>query len=492
MATTDAQVRKLMEELNKHGKVGLAAARAGMDRKTARKYRDAAALPSQMKQPRTWRTRDDPFEADWPEIALRLAEAPELEAKTIFEELISRRPQLYEPGQLRTLQRRVRQWRAEAGPDKTVFFAQAHVPGDAMQTDFTWATELGVTINGEPFPHMLCHAVLPYSNWEWAIPCRSESMAAIKRGVQAAIFRLGKVPRCHQTDNSTAATHDLANGKRGFNSEYVAFMRHLGMEPRTIEVGEKHQNGDVEALNGAMKRRLEQHLLVRGSRDFASIDEYESWLHGTIEKANTLRAAKVSEELARMRPLAVSRLPEYVELDVLVTAWSTIRVRHNAYSVPSRLIGETVRVRVYEDKLQVFYGGQLQLTVERLSGRNGHRINYRHIIWSLVQKPGAFALYRYREDLFPTLAFRRAYDSLLERNAARRADVEYLRILHLAASTMESEVETSIELLLGEGGITSSDQVKSLVSASRSEVPHLDVPKVDLRSYDALLEEVGS
>jgi hypothetical protein len=484
-----------MEELSKHGKLGLAAMRAGMDAKTARKYREKQKLPSQLKQPRTWRTRENPFEEDWPAIAARLAEAPELEAKTLFEELLAKAPGKYEPGQLRTLQRRVRDWRATRGPDKEVFFAQAHRPGEAMQTDFTSGTELGITIGGEAFAHLLCHPVLPYSNWEWATVCRSESMAALRRGVQAAVFQLGRVPEWHQTDNSTAATHTPVKGKGTFNEDYQALTRHLGMKPRTIEPGEKEQNGDVEALNGAFKRRLEQHLLVRGSRDFDSVAAYEAWVQEVATKANRLRAERVAEELTAMRPLKVDRLPEYTEEDVLVTGWSTIRVKHNAYSVPSRLIGEKVRVRLYEDRLEVFHRGQHQLTMARLHGRGGHRVNYRHVIWSLVQKPGAFALYRYREDLFPSLAFRRAYDVLQDKHAGRKADLEYLRILHLAASTLEADVEATLDQLLAGGGLSSAEQVKALVKPARPDVPELAVPEVDLRSYDALLasdEEVAS
>lgn len=183
-----------MEELSKHGQLGRAAMKASMDPKTARKYREAGRLPSEMKAPREWRTRVDPFERDWPLVMARLEDAPELESKTLFEWLQSRDPERYEAGQLRTLQRRVRQWRAQQGPDRRVYFAQAHVPGEAAQTDFTWATELGITIGGEPFEHMLCHVVLPYSNWQWATVCHSESLAALKHGVQSALFRLGRVP----------------------------------------------------------------------------------------------------------------------------------------------------------------------------------------------------------------------------------------------------------------------------------------------------------
>jgi hypothetical protein len=496
VAVTDSQVRKLMEELTKHGELGLAAAKAGMDPKTGAKYRDLGKFPSERKEPRGWRTREDPFEADWPIIAGRLKDAPEFEAKTLFELLLADHPDRYEPGQLRTLQRRVTEWRAKHGPDKEVFFAQVHRPGEAMQTDFTWGTELGITIRGEPFPHMLCHPVLPYSNWEWVTVCQSESMQAIKRGVQSAVFRLMKVPKFHQTDNSTAATHRPAEdqpGKRPFNEEYVALMQHLGMTPRTIEVGESEQNGDVEALNGAFKRRLVQHLLVRRSKDFESVEAYEAWVQQVATKANHLRATKLAEELAVMRPLSVERLVEYTEERVPVTAWSTIRVKHNTYSVPSRLINQTVRVRVFDDRLEVFFGDSHQLTVERLLGRNNHCINYRHIIWSLVQKPGAFAQYRYREDLFPSLEFRRAYDCLQEKYAGRKADVEYLRILHLAASTMESAVAAALERLLAAGGVGSAEQVKAMVSPEQPAVPTLSIPEVDLSTYDELLSaEVAS
>lgn len=495
MIATDAQVRKLMEELNKHGKLGLAAMRAGVDPKTAAKYRDAGRLPSEMKAPRTWRTREDPFDEVWPVIVSKLEDAPEFEAKTLFEWLVTTVPDGgWEPGQLRTLQRRVRDWRATAGPDKEVYFAQLHKPGDAMQTDFTWGTELEVTIAGEPFPHLLCHPVLPYSNWEWVTLCQSESMAAIKRGVQAALFQLGRVPTWHQTDNSTAATHDLADGKRGFNDDYRAFIEHFGMKPRTIQVGKSNQNGDVEALNGALKRRLKQHLLVRGSRDFESVEFYEAWLQSVVQSANGLRHTRIAEELAVMQVLAVERLKEHTEEDVLVTGWSTIRVKHNAYSVPSRLIGEWVRVHLYDDKLDVRYGEKSQLVVDRLHGRNGHHINYRHIIWSLVQKPWAFAQYRYREELFPSLVFRKAYDALLATNEGRTADIEYLRVLHLAASTMESEVEAVLERLLAAGTLSSAGQVKASVAPARPQVPMLETPEINLADYDSLLgtEEVAS
>jgi hypothetical protein len=266
-------------------------------------------------------------------------------------------------------------------------------------------------------------------------------------------------------------------------------MRHLGMTPRTIGVGQKEQNGDVESANGALKRRLKQHLLLRGSCDFESVEAYTCWLHGVLAQANGLRQRRLREELSAMRPLSVKRLPEYRGEKVKVTSYSTIRVARNTYSVPSRLIGEQVQVRVFDDRLEVHYGDKRQAVMARLRGTDKHRIDYRHIIWWLVQKPGAFDRYRYREDLFPTLVFRRAYDTLVAHSpTTRQADIEYLRLLHLAASTMESEVEAALCLLEAEGQPPCAETVKSLVEAPQAPaVVDMEAMEVDLGAYDALL-----
>ena len=506
MTSTDVQVRKLMEEHSKTGRVEVSGLRAGMDRKTARKYLGGKKLPSELHEERTYRTRIDPFEASWPAIKAQIAAAPELEAKTIFEDLLDRRPGQFKPGQLRTLQRKIKSWRAEEGPEKEVFFAQLHRPGEAAQTDFTDANELGITIAGASFLHLLCHFVLPYSNWQCATICKSESMAAIKRGVQTAVFRLGRVPQFHQTDHSTSATHKLSKADkakaqrddaqsapaRGFNKEYVDFMEHLGMTPRTIAVGEKEQNGDIEAANGALKRRLNQLLILRGSRDFEDLSEYQRFIDKTTSKLNAARVTRVREDLEHMSILNVDRLVEFKEIDVRVTSWSTIRVKRNTYSVHSRLIGEQVRVRLYEDRLEVRYNGKLQLTCERVLGEGGNLINYRHLIWSLVRKPGAFERYRYREALFPTIVFRRTYDSLCARLDSRKATIEYLRILKLAADTMESAVEGALSKLLAAGKAPLADSIREEVAPNHTKVPQLDDPEVNLIEFDELLGALGA
>ena len=480
-----------MQEMSKHGEVGKAALKSGMDRETARKYIELGKFPSELHTERTYRTREDPFAEHWPEMADMLDAAPELEAKALFEFLLGQHPGTYPPGQLRTFQRRVRQWRAAQGPDKEVFFAQEHRPGEATQTDFTWCNVLEVTIQRVPFEHMLCQSVLPFSNWQWATVCLSESLMALRRQIQQVAFKLGRITDWHQTDNSTAATHDLETGKRGFNKDYQDLMDHFGLKPRTIKIRASNQNGDVESFNGVLKRRLKQHLLLRGSRDFDSVETYEAWVQEVLGQANELRQHKVAEELAVMREVNVSRLLEYVEERPTVSSWSTIRVKKNSYSVPSRLIGEQVRVRTYETRLEIRYAGKLELVVDRLLGRNKHRIDYRHIIWSLVQKPGAFARYMYRQELFPSLTFRRAYDALSEAHSGFQADVDYLRVLHLAASTMEADVEAALDLLLEQGQVPRFMQVKALVAPDMPEVPQMTAYEVDLDDYDGLLDAVG-
>jgi hypothetical protein len=374
-----------------------------------------------------------------------------------------------------------------------VFFPQQHRPGEAAQTDFTHTGELGLRLQGEAYAPLLCHVVLPYSNWQWACRCQSESFLALKYGLQEALFRLGRAPEWHQTDNSTGATHRVRTGQRDFNAEYVDLMAHLGMKPRTIAVGKKEQNGTVEAHHGAFKRLLRQRLLDRESPEFASEEAFDQWLERALHNENSRRQTRFQEELAVMKPLTVVRLPEFKDLTVWVSQNSTINVLGNLYSVPPRLMRQPVRVRIYENHLRVFYGDTPIQDMPRLTGRSHHAIDYRHVIWSLVQKPGAFSRYRYREALFPTLVFRRAYEALQAAYPGTAGDAAYLRILHLAASTQESEVHSALELLWEAGQVPEVERVKELVHPlPRPVIPVMAIPTVDLALYDTLLGEMHS
>ena len=494
MTATDAQVRMVMRERQQGRTQTQAALRANLgSRHTVAKYERLARLPSELQAPRPYRTRADPFAADWPALAAMLARAPELEARTLFDWLSEQRPGVYQEGQLRTLQRRVALWRAEHTlPLLTL--EQVHRPGEVLQTDGVWLSHLGVTISGEPFPHVLIHSVLPYSNWEWGRVAQSESGLALRLGLQSALAQLGHVPRIHQTDNTSAATHRLGvvdrgqtAGERGYNAEYQELVDHFGLEPRTIHVHSPNENGDVEAGNGALQRALEQHLLLRGQRDFASVEAYEQFLARLFTQRNARRQARLAEELAVMRPLRVNPLSDRRELRVRVSAGGLIRVLARTYSVPSGLVGKLVTAQVGEWQITLWYANRCWEPLARLTTRNAHPVQYRHVIDTLLRKPGGFRDYRYRDDLFPTAVFRQAWDALCARLPPRRADLAYLRILKLAATTLEVEVAAVLETLLAGSDAWDDSTVAARARPQADAPPTVTTGTVDLASYDALL-----
>ena len=407
---TNQQYRKLMSEYQETGNVTNSALKAGMSRRIARKYLQGGQPPEELQAKHTWRTRKDPLVEIWPQAEAMLAEAPDLEAKALLEYLWERAPWAVQEKHLRTFQRRVKLWRLAHGPDKEVFFPQDWEAGGALQLDWTNADELAVTIAGQPYEHLLCHCVLPHSNWEWATPCLSESLLSCRQGLQEALHRLGKVPGELRVDNSSAATHRVGGGGTGreFNEQFASLCEHYGLFPRTIGIDCPNENGDVESSNGHLKRRMRQHLLLRGSRDFASEECSQGFLHQVLERGNQRRQESLAVELAAMKPLPPTRLSEYDEVICRVSSASTIRVKKVGYSVPARLIGQELKAEVYERELKLYSGRELLLVLPRHCGDRGVVLNYRHVIDHLLRKPGAFERYRYREQLYPSSSFRGA------------------------------------------------------------------------------------
>src|SRR4051794_41291247 len=261
-----------------------------MDDKTARKYRRLNQLPSEVGMEHAWRTRPDPFAEVWPQLEEQLALNPGLEAKTLFEALQRQHPGRFADGQLRTLQRRLKQWRAEHGPAKEVFFAQVHHPGRLGASDFTHCTGLGVTIAGAPFPHMIYHFVLTYSNWETGTVCFSESLESLSEGLQNALWELGGVPQLHRTDRLTAAVQPGVEGPASFKQRYQALLGHYGLQGQAIQAGKGNENGDAEQSHHQFKRALDQALMMRGSRDFTSQDSYWAFVRQLFGQQNAGRA----------------------------------------------------------------------------------------------------------------------------------------------------------------------------------------------------------
>ena len=489
---TDRQVRKLFDGLASGQTLALAAERAGMHRETARRYRRLGKLPSEVAVVHGWRTREDPFEEVWDEAVEFLEGNAGLEAKTIFEYLQRTYPGQFQDGQLRTFQRRVKTWRATEGPGKEVFFTQVHEPGKLCQSDFASMNGLGVRIGGQAFDHMVYHFVSTYSNWESHTVCFSESFESLSEGLQNALWRFGGVPLEHQTDRLSAAVNNLTNPEE-FARCYEALLDHYGLKGRKTNPSSPNENGDVEQRHHRFRRAVDQALMLRGSRDFDTRGQYEAFLKVLSEQLNSGREVRQREELTVLRPLPAYRLESWKRIRLRVRSGSLITVHHNAYSVPSRLIGECVDVRLYAEYLEVWYGQRLVESMPRLRGRGKHQITYRHIIDWLVRKPGAFENYRYREEMFPTSRFRMAYDAL-KQSSPGRADRHYLEILQMAAMEGEAHVDDVLRLLLDrDQPIAPRSVAEHLGDAGDIPAPtEIFIEPVDLGVFDELCCEAVS
>ena len=488
---TDQQVVLLRQKIMEGKTQKAAAASAAMSERSARKWQRGEVLSERKKARRRWRSRPDPFVDVWESDVVPLLQSdPEgdLSATTILEWLDERHSGRFGISQLRTLQRRIRDHRALHGPDREVYFQQDHPPGREAQVDFTHCGELGVTIGGEPLRHLLFHLVLSHSGWSYAEVCFGETFVALVKGLQGALWELGGVPSVVRTDNMSAATHDLKNSRgRAMNARYEAVLAHYGVEHTRTNPRSSHENGVVEQGHRRLKNAVVQALILRGSRDFDTEQEYTEFVRRIVDRRNRLVASKLKRERRHLMPLPPTPVPEYARYRARVRRWSTIRVANRTYSVPSRLIGMEVDVRLYADHIEVYYKDHLAESMERIHGTREAQIDYRHIVGSLVRKPGAFARYGFREQMFPSQTFRLAYDALCGWRG-ERADVEYVRILHLAATTMESKVDRALRRLLESGLSFDYAMVRRLSAPAPPPILELKLSgTVDLGVYDRLL-----
>lgn len=482
---TDNQVRRLFKLKHTEKSIADAAMKSGMSENTARKYLKKHQLPSELRVPHTWRTREDPFSDDWDEVKSFLEINPGLEIKTLFNHLQRENPGKYQDGQLRTLQRRVKQWRALEGPAKEVFFDQQHYPGDLCQSDFTHMSDLEITIKGELFRHMIYHFVLTYSNWETGTICFSESFESLSEGFQNAIWELGGVPKRHQTDRLTAAVQNITPST--LNEDYKALLKYYKMDVRYSNARCPNENGDVEQRHYRFKQAVDQALMLRGSRDFESRELYAYFLRQVFRELNAGRSDRFQEELKVMKSLPEKRLDACKEFDVRVRKGSTISIQHNIYSVHSRLIGEKVRVKLYAEHLEIWFAQRRIDVIPRLHGRGKHCINYRHIIDWLVRKPGAFENYRYRDDLYPSTRFRMAYDWLCIHRPSR-ASQEYLAILKLAAYETELGVDAVLQKIINQGDRFDLSEIETQVKSGQriTRITDIAIDTVNLKYFDTL------
>lgn len=465
-----------------------AAAKAGVSVRSGRRIEKEERVPP--RERRSWRTRQDPLSLVWEDELVPLLERePELTGLTLLEYLEDHHPGQYDDTVLRTLQRRVKQWKALHGPARDVIFRQQAEPGLMGLSDFTHPDDR-ITINGQPFPHLLYQFRLAYSGWRSVTVVQGgESYAALAAGLQRALRYLGGSPRQHRTDSLSAAFNNQQNRWTGV---YDALCRHYGMQPNRNNAGQSHENGAIECANGSFKRRLSQALKVRGSRQFASVADYQRFIDRVVERLNRRISGRFKEEQSLLRRLPDSDFAAYSDVAVKVTRSSTIEVRRVVYTVPSQLIGERLRVHLHHDHLQCYLGQALVITLPRIYPPPGtsraRRVDYRHVIHALAAKPQAFRRAQLRDDLLPSDTYRalwRCVDARLDEREACKWMVTVLRL----AYDYDCEGVLGAELLhAGERDSLPTRQQLQARFLPRQPHRHSTAPQHCLSGYDRLLK----
>jgi hypothetical protein len=479
-------------KIRKNKSQELAAAKAGISERSARRIESLATLPSQTPR-RYWRSRVDPFADVWDaEVMPLLKGAPKLMAVTLLRKLQDDHPERFPDGVLRTLQRHIRHWRALEGPAKEVFFPQEHAPGQQGLSDFTAVGDLRITIADVSFPHILYHFVLAFSRWEHAeVVEGGESFEALSKGLQNALWQAGGVPQEHRSDSLSAAFKNLAQ-EEDFTVRYTALLDHYGMAGTRNNRGLSHENGSVEASHRYLKEAIEQALLLRGHRDFEDRAAYEGFVREAVMRRNRRNAAAFRIEREQLQELPQRRTTDFVEEEARVTRCGTFTVRGVLYSAPSRLIGHRLKVRLYSDRLECFLSGALVLTLARgrrspINGR-GRMIDYRHFVDALKRKPQAFKGLVFRDELFPREAYRRMWEQLECRLPQRQACQTIVALLEMAARDgVEGVLAERLQALLAAGELPDVKRLREEFAPRKVELPLITVEMPMARVYDALL-----
>ena len=478
--------------IRKNKSQALAAAKAGIGERSARRIQRSATLPSQNPR-RYWRSRADPFVDVWDsEVLPLLRGAPKLMAVTLLRKLQDEHPDRFPDAMLRTLQRHIRQWRALEGPSREVFFAQEYAPGHRGLSDFTAMGELRITIAGAPFAHILYHFVLAFSRWEHAeVVEGGESFEALSKGLQNALWQAGGAPQEHRSDSLSAAFKNLAE-EEDFTVRYTALLDHYGMAGTRNNRGLSHENGSVEASHRYLKEAIEQMLLLRGHRDFECRAAYEGFVREAVMRRNRRNAAAFVIEREELQDLPLRRTTDFVEEEARVTRCGTFTVRAVLYSAPSRLIGHRLKVRLYSDRLDCYLCGALVLTLARgrrspVSGR-GRVIDYRHFVDGLKRKPQAFKGLVFRDALFPRETYRRTWEQLDLRLTQRQACQTIVALLEMAARDgVEGVLAERLDALLAAGELPDVKRLREEFAPRKVELPLITVEMPAASVYDALL-----
>ena len=473
----------------------MAAIKAGLSVATARRIDHDPRPPNAKKQRRTYRTRPDPFAGLWNEEIVPLLQAsPGLRPITLFDELVRRHPDRVGPSLRRTLERHIAKWKALHGADRDVIFPQIQQPGRMGLSDFTDANALGVIVGGQPLDHRLYHFALACSGFEHIeIVQGGESYSALASGLERALRLLGGVPREHRSDSLSAAFRNLAKSDADdLTRRFEALVAHFGMLPTRNNRGVAHENGAIESRNGHIKRRIEQALLLRGSSCFDDLDAYRAFVAELVGQHNRRHAAMIDAERAVLQPLPASAAMTWEEMTVRVTSASGFMCRHVFYTVPSRLIGHRLHLRIHDDRIEACLGGSLVLSLPRRRRAKGagsvHVVDYRHIIAALRAKPGALANLAYRDALWPRAAYRRAWEALAAAGPARDAARIMVGLLALAHDRgVEADLATAIEAGLDAGELPDLAALRHRFTPAAASAPDVSVILPPLAAYDRLI-----
>ena len=468
-----------------------AAAQAAISERSGRRIEkgERASIPGE----RHWRTREDPLESIWQkELVPLLEKEAQLTGLTLWEYLEDEHAGQFPYSVLRTLQRRVKHWKATQGPEKVVIFRQSVPAGQQGLSDFSHPNT-AVTIAGQAFTHLLYQFRLAYSGWRYVqIVLGGESYSALADGFQSALTLAGGSPVEHRTDSLSAAFKNQLE-EQTLTQSYEALCAHYQVRPTRNNRGVSHENGAIECAHGSFKHRLDQALKLRGRGDFATIKDYQLFLNKVTERLNKRCQIRFREEQQVLQPLPGERFMDYSELSLKVTRSSTVEIKRVLYTVPSRLIGEHVRVHVYHDRLVMFVGQALTATLPRIYPTAGQerarRIDYRHLIHSLSAKPQAFRFLQFRDELLPTDTYRQLWQHSDRQFDAREACKWMVGVLRIA-------MDHDCEERLGHELLTTIEQHQPLPSLKalqerylgRNPVPAIPIRQHDLGSYDHLLQ----
>lgn len=490
---TDHQMRLYMK-FRQTDAPPVAAAKASFSGTTAYRFEQDRRLPSQKIVTRDRRRPDPLADIFDDEIVPMLQAAPGLRPIAIFEEMQRRHPEL-SAGIRRTIERRIRSWRALHGAEQDVIFRQVHEPGRMGLSDFTDMGELRVTIAGAALDHRLYHFRLACSGFAHVhVILGGESFVALAEGLQNALWALGGAPREHRSDSLSAAFRNLDKAAReDLTRRYDALCVHYGMEPTRNNRGVAHENGSIESPHGHLKKAVGDALLMRGTADFDDLCSYRRFIDELISRRNARDARRIEAERPSLQALPGRRTCDYEETVVTVTSSGGFTLRKVFYTVPSRLIGHRLRVRLYDDRLALFIGGTPLMSLPRgradAKGKHGHVVDYRHVIHALRRKPMALLGLVYRDRLFPREAYRKTFDRLLERMPERPACRLMVDLLALAHDRgCEADLAAILTAGLDAGTVPDMAILRERFAPDPAALPQVVVHLTPLVAYEALLD----